>query len=90
MIEPAVIIMKDGQDISDSVVHNCLVAADTTSVLVPETATTFEPKTDDEPAHYAQASMEIPKGAEKCFVRFKIELPGVKEARMMDIEVTTH
>lgn len=89
-IEPAAIVTKAGQDVSDALVHCSLVASDKETVLVEEAATVFEPKTTAEPAHYAQAEFQIPKDAKKFIIRFKISLPGVDESKSFDIEGTAH
>jgi hypothetical protein len=71
-IEPAVSISRDGEDVSNAIVHNSLVAAEGETVLCEEQATVFEPKTDAEPVHYAQGALTIPKDARTFLIRFRI------------------
>jgi hypothetical protein len=85
-IEPAVTITKGGQDVPDAVVHNSLIAEDGETVLAEEKPTVFEPKTEHEPAHYAQGALLIPKDTEKFMLRFRIKLPGIDAESAYDIE----
>ncbi len=71
-VEPAVSITRDGKPVSDAKVFNALVSADGETVLAKEVATVFEPTTEDEPAHYAQGALAIPKDAKKVIIRFRI------------------
>jgi len=89
-IEPAVRITKDDADVADAIVHNCLVAEDGETVIAEEKATVFEPKTDDEPAHYAQGALTIPKDTEEFLVRFRIRLPGGDVDSIYDIKPNAH
>ncbi|MDG1896162.1 MAG: hypothetical protein P8J37_14765 [Fuerstiella sp.] len=84
-IEPAVSISKDGEDVSNAVVHNSIVNEDGEAVLCEEQATVFEPKTDEEPAHYAQGGLTIPKETPKFLIRLRIQLPGVDAESTHDI-----
>ena len=74
--EPAVMITKDGKDVADANVFNSLVSADGARVIRAEVGTTYEPKTSEEPAHYAQGKLHLPKGSDKFIIRFRVELPG--------------
>lgn len=85
-IEPAVTITKNGEDVADAVVFNSLIAEDSETVVAEEKPTVFEPKTDVEPAHYAQGALLIPKDAEKYVIRFRIKLPGIDAESAYDIE----
>ena len=89
-IEAAAMITKNGKDIGDAVVSNCLLAEGDKKVLVEEKALVFEPETDEEPAHYAQAAMKIPEGAEHFLVQFKIKFPGEETTATFEIEVHAH
>lgn len=84
-IEPAVKITRGDDDVADAIVHNSLVAEDAETVLAEERPTVFEPRTDDEPAHYAQGALQIPKDAESFLIRFRIQLPGSDIESMYDI-----
>ncbi len=89
-LEPAAMITRDGIDVCDAVVHVSLMAADSQTVLVDEASTTFEPATETEPAHYAQASFQIPGGAGEFIIRFRIDLPGMNESTTFDIMGQAH
>lgn len=84
-VEPAVAITKDGEDVSDAKVFNALVNTEG-EVVAEEVATVFEPKTEEEPAHYAQGGLAIPKDVSKVVIRFRIELPG-EESATFDVPV---
>ena len=75
-VEPAVSIMKDGEPVADAQVFNALASADGTAVVAEEVATVYEPPTAEEPAHYAQGGLQVPAGADKVVIRFRIVLPG--------------
>ncbi len=86
-VEPAVSITRDGQPVSDVKVFNSLLSADGETVLAKEVATVFEPTTKDEPAHYAQGALSIPKGVDKVVIRFRIIAPNA-DAVTFDVPVT--
>lgn len=73
--EPAVSISRNGKDIADARVFNALLGDDGQTELVAEVATTFEPATPEEPAHYAQGSLMIPGTAKQLTLRFRIVFP---------------
>lgn len=79
-VEPAVSITRDGKPVSNAKVFNSLLSGDGETVLAEEVATIYEPTTDEEPAHYAQGGLAIPKGAKKVIIRFRIEVPGSDSA----------
>lgn len=85
-IEPAVSISKGEEDVADAVVFNNLIAEDRETILAEERPTVFEPKTEDEPAHYAQGALVIPKNTKKFLIRFRIKFPGVDAESTYDIE----
>ena len=89
-IEPAVIITKDGNDVADAEIFNSMITKEDQSVLVEEVKLVFEPKTDAEPAHYAQGEMTIPKGKGDVMIRFRIKLPGSENDSVHDIEFPVH
>jgi hypothetical protein len=86
-VEPAVSITRDGQPVTDAKVFNALLSADGETVLVKEVATVFEPTTEDEPAHYAQGALAIPKDVKKVVIRFRIVLAGADGATF-DVPIT--
>lgn len=75
-VEPAVSIMRDGKAVADAKVFNSLLSEDGQSVLAKEMPTVYEPESADEPAHYAQGGLMIPKDIKKVVIRFRIEIPG--------------
>lgn len=86
-VEPAVAITRDGRAVADAKVYNSLLAADRAEVLREEVATVYEPETPEEPAHYAQGGLHLPKGSEQLVIRFRIELPGATTPLTRDITV---
>lgn len=89
-IEPAVMITQDGNDVGDAKISNCLVSADDGSVVVDKVDLVYEPKTDHEPAHYAQGNLEIPKGDGKLQIQFSIILPGSEKEHVHNIDLDVH
>ena len=73
-VEPAVSIVRDGKPVADAKVFNALLSSDTKTVLAKEVATVYEPTTAEEPAHYAQGALAIPKDTSKVVIRFRIVL----------------
>jgi hypothetical protein len=72
-------VTKDGQPVADAKVFITLLDANGEKELVAEQATVYEPPTDEEPAHYAQAKVKIPADATDVTLRYRIELPGAAE-----------
>lgn len=75
-VEPAVSITRDGKPVSDAKVFNSLVSEDGTTVLAEEVPTVYEPTTEDEPAHYAQGALAVPKDVKKVVIRFRVVIEG--------------
>lgn len=86
-VEAAVSIVRDGEPVSDAKVFNALLSADGKTVLAEEVATVYEPTTEEEPAHYAQGGLAIPKDVKEVVIRFRIVLPG-EEAKTFDVPIT--
>ncbi len=86
-VEPAVSITRDGADVADAQVFNSLVSADGETVIREEAATVYEPKTDEEPAHYAQGKLHLPKGAQEFLIRFRIVLPETDDELTREITI---
>ena len=86
-VEPAVSITRDSKPVTDAKVFNSLLSTDGKTVLAKEVATVFEPTTEDEPAHYAQGALAIPKDVKKVVIRFRIVLAG-EEAKTFDTPIT--
>jgi hypothetical protein len=74
-LEAAVSIYCDGQSVADAEVFATLLGPDGTTVIAEEAAAVFKPATDDEPAHYGQATMAVPADAEQVIVQYRIVLP---------------
>ena len=87
-VEPAVSITRDGKPVDDAKVFNALFSTNGKE-LAKEVATVYEPTTDEEPAHYAQGGLMIPKGASEVVVRFRIILAG-EEAVEYDMPISAH
>lgn len=85
-VEPAVSITRDGKPVSNAKVFNALVSADGETVLAKEVPTIFEPTTEEEPAHYAQGALAIPKDIKQVIIRFRVELAG-EEPKTFDVPV---
>ena len=86
-VEPAVSIMREGKSVADAKVFNSLLSEDGKTVLADEVPTVYEPESADEPAHYAQGGLMIPKDAMKIVIRFRIEIPGADSVQF-DAPVT--
>ena len=88
-IEPSVAIMKDGKAFADAAVFNQLVDPDdSTKTITDEVATVYEPKTEEEIAHYAQGGLKIPDGdVTRCVVRFRIQIDAESLSRDMEVKV---
>jgi len=90
-LEPAVAIERDGEPTADAQVWVAMLAADGETVLVEEQATTYEPTTDEQPAHYAQAKLQVPADPKEVVLRYRIEIPEVPETIYdVPIEVERH
>jgi len=79
-VEPAVSITRGEDPVADAKVFNALVSADGTTILTEEVATIYEPTTAEEPAHYAQGGLMIPKDAKSVAIRFRIVSADGEEA----------
>jgi len=86
-VEPAVSITHDGVAFADARVLNSLVSVDGTEVIREEVATIYEPESENEPAHYAQGKLHLPKGFSQLIIRFRIVLPGVANELTRDITI---
>jgi hypothetical protein len=86
-VEPAIMVTRDGADVADAKVFNSLVASDGKEIIRKEVAAVYEPKSEDEPAHYAQGKLHLPKGSKGFILRFRLVLPGVAEEFVRDIPI---
>jgi hypothetical protein len=86
-VEPAVSITRGGEAVSDAKVFNALFSADGKTELIEEVATVYEPTTEEEPAHYAQGTLAIPKGVTDVVIRFRV-VPSGADAVTFDVPVT--
>jgi len=75
-VEPAVSIEKDGESSSDVKVFVAMLDSATSNVVGEEAAMTYEAKTEEEPAHFAQAKFDVPKDVKSVDFRYRIEFPG--------------
>ena len=87
-VEPAVQITREGKPVADARVFNVLLAADGQTELADEAPTVYEPRTSEEPAHYAQGALKIPAGTREAIIRYRIVLPAGKGERTFDVPVT--
>lgn len=85
-VELAATVTKDGEAVSDARVFVATVGDD--GSVGDELSMTFEPKTDHEPAHYAQAEVTPAAGAERMTVRYRIELPNADAEFSQDAILT--
>lgn len=86
-VEPAVSITRGEEAVSDAKVFNALFSADGKTELVKEVATVYEPTTEEEPAHYAQGALAIPKSVTGVVIRFRV-VPSGADAVTFDVPVT--
>jgi len=86
-VEPAVSITRGSEAVSDAKVFNALFSADGKTELAREVATVYEPTTEEEPAHYAQGALPIPKGVNSVVIRFRV-VPSGGDAATFDVPVT--
>mgnify|MGYP007059389514 CR=1 FL=1 len=77
--EVAVEIKKDDAAVPDAKVFVTLLDEAGENELVEEQATVYEPETDEEEAHYAQAMLAIPADARRVMLRYRIEFPDAPE-----------
>ena len=93
-LEPAVMIANaDGSSVADADVFTSLLAEDQTKVIGKEIKAVYEPKTSSEVAHYAYHDLplhDVPAGATKAFIRYRIKLSGIDEEFTDDIEIKPH
>ncbi len=75
-LEPAAAITKNDEAVSDARVFVSVLDADGETVLADEVLTEFEPETEEEPAHYAGAKLDVPEDAEAVIIRYRIVLSG--------------
>ena len=86
-VEPAVSITREGAAVADAKVYTGLISADGMQVIRQEAATVYEPESEDEPAHYAQVKLHLPKGSKQFLIRFRIVLPGAENELTRDITI---
>ena len=87
-LEPAVSIQRDGTDVDDAEVFISLISIDDKQTLAKEVSTIYEPKTDTEPAHYAQGKLPVPEGSERIIIRYRIKFPQASSEETFDVPVT--
>ncbi len=77
--EVAAIVLKDDESVADAKVFVTLLDEAGEEVIAAEQETVYEPETPDEPAHFAQASFDMPEDARRVVIRYRIELPEASE-----------
>lgn len=90
-VEPAVMITKEESPVADAMVFVTLLNAAGENVITEEQATTYEPPTDAEPAHYAQAIVKVPADATEVMLRYRIRFSeGGEFSQDVVIQTGTH
>ena len=90
-LEPAVSIERDGQAVSDAKISVSLLDADGEKTLAKAEQAIFEPATEEEPAHYAQDFLFVPKNAKKVTIRYQIDFAdGSTTTRDILIQTESH
>ena len=90
-LEPAVSIDREGQPVKNAKVSTSLLTADGKQILTEPQRTHFEPKTEEEPAHYAQAFLAVPKDAKQVTIRYRIDWEdGETTTRDVLIQTESH
>ena len=82
---PAVAIVKDGADIGEAELTCQLM--DGKYPLETPVKMIFEPKTEEEPAHFAGAKLTFPPKDKTYLVKFEIKIDGTEETFSDTIEV---
>ena len=75
-VEPAVSIEKDGKPVGDAKVFVAMLDSESGEVVGEEASLTYEPKTEEEPAHYAMAEFDVPKDIKSIDIRYRVEFSG--------------
>lgn len=75
-IEPAIMLTKDGEDIDNAKTSCSLLDADGGSIVKADMI--YEPKTEEEPAHYAQGELKFPSEERPYKIEFVVTV-GDKE-----------
>ncbi|MDH3718321.1 MAG: hypothetical protein OES79_09400, partial [Planctomycetota bacterium] len=70
-LEAAIAIYRGGQSVADAEVFATLLGPNGTTVIAEEASAVFEPATDDEPAHYGQATLAVPDDQEQVIVQYR-------------------
>ena len=86
-IEPAVSIVKSGEDIGDAKIVCQLVDGD--KLIGSAVEMIFEPKTEAEPAHFAGAKLEFPAEEKMFSVKFEVAITGSAKTFTETIEVSS-
>jgi hypothetical protein len=89
-IEPALTATRDGQPVADEVATVSMIASGDETVLIDEKPMVYEPPTDAEPAHYAQAKFTVPPDTAKFRLRFRLKGVGSDKDWSEDIDVQAH
>lgn len=90
-VEPAVMITKEDIPVTDAKVFVTLLDAAGENIITEEQETLFEPPTDAEEAHYAQAIVKVPADATEVMLRYRILFSeGGEFSQDAVIQTSTH
>ncbi len=84
--EPAVMIVRDGEPVGDAKVFVTMLSADN-EPIGEEQSTEYEPTTEEEPGHYAQAIFKVPAKVESITLRYRIEFSGDQPEFTKDVPI---
>lgn len=73
-IEPAIMITKDGADVADAKTSCSMLDDQGASLMSADMI--YEPKTDEEPAHYAQGELKFPAKEQVYKIEFVVFVAG--------------
>ena len=89
--EPAVSIEQNGQPVKDAKVSVSLLTADGKQALAESQSTHFEPASEEEPPHFAQAFLAVPEDAKQVNIRYRIDwTDGTTTTRDVLVQTESH
>ncbi len=86
-LEPAVSLERNDEPVDGAKVYVRLLDAQGQGDVTNEVSTVYEPPTAEEPAHYAQGKLMVPKDAKKVMIRYRIVLPDNANEFTQDVPV---
>ena len=84
-LEPAVMVSNEDTEISDASITCQLM--DGEKAIDEPAKMTFEPKTEDKPAHYCEGNLKFPEEEKTYQIHFVVELPNVEDPYEASIDV---